>query len=204
MAALAQEAPQGGQHVGVSALEFISSVAWPVTILVIALMFRKSITEMLSGPLSRMKAGPFEWEWRRTFVEVEAEIDSAVPAAADDRSEGGLVEELASLAQRSPSTAVLEAYARVEQELRRVAGEPPVDPHRDLNRVGARTLAQTAFRGGRLSAQTVQAVEGISVLRNLAAHGRAGDVTPERALDYLSLVDGVLFAIRREQQPSEG
>lgn len=71
-----------------SALEFISDIAWPVTVLVIALLFRKPITEMLSGPLSRMKAGPFEWEWRRTFVEVEAEIGKAAVEDLDRASVG--------------------------------------------------------------------------------------------------------------------
>jgi hypothetical protein len=33
-----------------------------------------------------------------------------------------------------------------------------------------------------------------------AANGRAGEVTRERALDYLALVDGVLYAIHREEQ----
>jgi hypothetical protein len=187
-----------------SALEFISSVAWPVTILVIALLFRKSITDMLSGQLlTRMKAGPFEANWERGVSEVEAELRQTVPPDERPPAEG-LIAELASLAERSPATAVLEAYARVEQELRRIAGSPPVDPHLDLDRLGAHTLAQVARQGGRLSDQTVQAVEGLSVLRNLAAHGRAGDLTPERAMDYLALVDGVLYAIRRERQSAGG
>ena len=42
----------------------------------------------------------------------------------------------------------------------------------------------------------MRAVEGIGVLRNLSAHGGAREVTTEQALDYLSLADAVLFALR--------
>jgi hypothetical protein len=187
----------------VSALEFISSVAWPLTVLVIALVFRKSIIDMLSGQLlTRMKAGPFEANWERGVSEVEAELKQTFPTEEQRPSPESLMAELASLAERSPATAVLEAYARIEKELRHIVESPPVDPHLDLDRLGAPALARVVHNAGRLSEQTVQAVEGVSVLRNLVAHGRAGDITRERAKEYLALADGVLYAIRREQQPS--
>lgn len=34
-------------------------------------------------------------------------------------------------------------------------------------------------------------------MRNLAADGRASEVTPERARDYLALVDAILFTMRQ-------
>jgi hypothetical protein len=34
-------------------------------------------------------------------------------------------------------------------------------------------------------------------MRNLAAHGRASEITVERAQDYLALVDAVLYALRQ-------
>jgi len=37
---------------------------------------------------------------------------------------------------------------------------------------------------------------GLGVLRNLSAHGRAGEVSGERAMDYLALADAVLYALR--------
>jgi hypothetical protein len=40
----------------------------------------------------------------------------------------------------------------------------------------------------------------VTTLRNLAAHGRDDDISVERAMDYLALVDGVLFAIRQSSR----
>ena len=58
----------------VSALEFIAAVAWPLAALVIAVLYRRAITAILSGQVGRMRAGPLEVEWRRTLSEVEAEL----------------------------------------------------------------------------------------------------------------------------------
>ena len=58
----------------VSTLEFIAAVAWPLAALVIAVLYRRAITAILSGQVGRMRAGPLEVEWRRTLSEVEAEL----------------------------------------------------------------------------------------------------------------------------------
>lgn len=54
-----------------------------------------------------------------------------------------------------------------------------------------------------ITSSTAEAVEGIAVLRNLSAHGRASELTEDRALDYLALVDGVLLAIRRDTKEAQ-
>jgi hypothetical protein len=42
----------------------------------------------------------------------------------------------------------------------------------------------------------VNAIEGISVMRNLAAHGSAREISSEQAMEYLALVDAVLYALK--------
>lgn len=99
-----------------SAPEFISSVAWPVTVLVVALLFRKSITEMLSGNLTRMKAGPLVMEWQRTVSEVEAEIGLTVPENGESPAVAeSLVAELSSLARRSVADSAAIATVRTSR-----------------------------------------------------------------------------------------
>lgn len=178
----------------VSALEFIAAVAWPVTVLAIALIFRRPITNMLAGQIGRMKAGPFEVEWQRTLSEVETELDQEpIAQAAPARPDGGLSAELDPVARRAPTAAVLEAHARVEAVLRAVLQSRGVTESSD--QLGAVGLARLARSHGVVTDETAQAIEGLSVLRNLAAHGRARDVSAERARDYLALADGVLFAV---------
>ena len=202
-----------------SALEFISSVAWPVTVLVIALLFRNTISAMLSGELKSLKVGPIKAIWSRNVQRVRSDLQAAggedeetgdqkasgslLESQAQPRTGSGLVVELVPLAEQSPETAVLEAYSRIERTLRELLANSPVDPHLDLSQLGAHALADLAHQHGLISAKTQQAVEGLGVLRNLAAHGRAGELTPERAVEYLVLVDGTLFAMRMDRTQPE-
>ncbi|HVL98146.1 MAG TPA: hypothetical protein VM324_02495 [Egibacteraceae bacterium] len=85
---------------------------------------------------------------------------------------------------------------RIERELRRITdGLAPDD---DLARMSGRQLADLAHRHGRLNAETLNAVHGMTVLRNLAAHAHPDrdNLDTARALDYLQLADAVLYALR--------
>lgn len=183
-----------------SAFEFVSriiaSLAWPLTVLVTGYFLRKPLTSAISGPLRRLKAGPsgLEMEWDERVERTKEELiwspelaSAALPARAPLVSE-----ELRPLAEVSPSIAVMEGLATVERELRtKVAGtEAGTD---QMSVVG---LARRAQQLGSISDETLNAIKGLAVLRNLAAHGQSGEVTLERAVDYLSLVDAVLFALR--------
>jgi hypothetical protein len=171
----------------------IAALAWPVFAIVAVLVFRHQLTRLFSaaGPMRRARAGPFEVEWERQLAEAEVEIEAAgTPSSAGPPE---LVEDLTPVANAAPNAAVMEAYARVEAELRRrleEAGVPGAEP-----RTGGARLARLAAERGLISPETVRAVEGITVLRNLAAHGRA-DTTTQQALDYLALADSVVFSIR--------
>lgn len=99
---------------------------------------------------------------------------------------------LRELAEASPDTAISEAYRTIERQLRVRLMDQQVPP--DLDVVGLVLFGQEK---GVINQETVNAVQGLSVLRNLAAHGRVGEVTPDRAVEFLSLADGVLFALRQ-------
>lgn len=178
-----------------SSLDFIAALvqalAWPVAVLLIVLIFRKKITELLSERMTRFKAGPLEVEWARQISETQAELEEAgaTPPVTSDLMDPTMRD----LAQRSPSAAIVEAFAQIESALRRVAKSWL--PEEDTDRPGGLRLARLLERRGALPEETVRAVEGLTVLRNLSAHGRAGDLTVERAVEYLALAQAVIFAI---------
>jgi hypothetical protein len=181
-----------------SILQFIaslaSSLAWPLVVLAIAVLFRVKIAELLSGGITRLKAGPIEVEWERTLSEARVELDQPGVLSLDTAEVPGPVsKELADLARVSPVAAVIEGYARVERALQESLAD--VDDDAKL-RVGGAGLARLAAQHGRINDETARAIEGLTVLRNLAAHGRAGGTTSDRATDYLALIDAVLFVLR--------
>lgn len=182
-----------------SILEFISSVAWPVTVLAIVLLFRQSFSEMLSGPLRRLKAGPVEAVWQDMESEIKAELSSE-PGQSRGRSTADMrtasvSDELSNLAEKYPPAAILDAYEQVRRALVKALEDPPLDAGPKLDDLSVPQLAELALEGGRIHRKTAQAARGLSVLRNLAAHGRGDEVTEARAHEYLALVDATLFAI---------
>jgi hypothetical protein len=167
-------------------------MAWPVSALVIAFVLRRPIGRiMLETPPKKVRAGPFEVEWDRVIAETAKEVEAGRGRPPVATKIPAVREELAAEARAAPGVAVLEAYAMVERELRRIVGD--LEPER-TSRMGPVGLACLAFSRELISREAVRAVEGVSVQRNLAAHGSAREITPEQATEYLALVDAVLLA----------
>jgi hypothetical protein len=192
----------------VNALDFIaslvSSLAWPVTILGVAWYFRRGIAAALARPIRRMRAGPVVAEWEEQAA--EAAVDVAKSPESGERpppSPSILSDRLRSIAEQDPRAAVMSAYAEIEQALRRkLIAAGYVDTER--RPAGARQLANEAVRRELVSPQISQAVDGLTVLRNLAAHGPTDELDSRKALDYLVLADGVLYAVEAKAASPRG
>ena len=185
----------------------ISSVAWPITAVIAVAVLRQPLASLLRGPMRRLKVGPVEAEWDPVAREVRRELEVGGESVPLERTGGvaskvtlpPLPEELGRLATVSPETAVLEGYRRVEQELRAilaVAGYGVDEP------ATASGLARIAEERGYITRETRDAVDGLSVLRNMAAHGQL-DVDTARALEFTALSDGVLYSLRRASRGSD-
>jgi hypothetical protein len=112
--------------------------------------------------------------------------EAQVPALATSLSA-----ELARLAESSPQAAVMAAYRRIEARLTEMLKSAGVNVMLD-----GPALARMAREDGLISDETLAAVEGLSVLRDLTAHSPGGDIGVDRARDYLALADAVLYALR--------
>jgi len=182
-----------------SPAEFISSIAWPLTALIIALLFRKPLTEALASATGRLSAGPFSLEWKRQVEAVEAELGR--PPSISRGEIGGAAGRLDEVAESSPSGAIVEAFGQIEATLRRLLEEQgSIAPERNWS---VPLLTIRAHEQGLITQETVEAIEGLSVLRNLAAHGQAGDVSSQRAHEFVALAQGVLYAIAANAKSAE-
>jgi hypothetical protein len=179
-------------------LEFVASLvnslAWPAAVAVIVLALRTPLANAVSGPVKRWKAGPSGVEveyWEQAIEEARAELEQSPEVGSDRTALPGLDDELARLVEVSPRAAVMEAFARIESEMVTL-----LDGDSETVRVGGTRLARMAHEQGRISDETLKAIEGMAVLRNLAAHGRSGEIDTTRALEFVVLADAVLFALR--------
>jgi hypothetical protein len=168
----------------------VSSLAWPAAVVCIAVLFRVQLKTLLTERLRHIKAGPLEADFERLRSEVQAELgqsESTVQPQTDTR-------DLIDLAQRVPGAAIVEAHERVERELRQTlisAGEKPSDT------ADVRDLAHRALERGLITPVTVNAIEGVTVMRNLAVHGPRREISVKQAEEYVTLVNAVLYAIRQ-------
>jgi hypothetical protein len=188
----------------VSVLEFIATLvkalAWPLAAFGIALLFRSKILELLSTGMSRLKIGPVEAEWDRTAAVTGVEVEQArvttlpSPPAGPRRSEVQSAVDLASDLLKSGHTdaAVIEAFGAIERSLLGLlmdAGVGVTQLH-----IGGAGLAKLAEQEGHVTEATARAIEGLAVLKNLAANSDTA-TTQDRATEYLTMTEGVLYAI---------
>jgi len=177
----------------------VGSLAWPASVFGIALLFRKQLIQLLNGPIRRLKAGPVEFEFERIISTVETQVESPpLGDAPRPALDGSVISDLEATAHTSPEVAVLEAYGRLERQLHdllKSAGDEMAKEGRS-----AMMLARRAAERELITPETLNALQGLTVLRNLAAHGRGNEVSVERALDYLSLVDAVSYAIKQDRR----
>jgi hypothetical protein len=132
----------------------------------------------------RIEAARQELETESPRLELEKE-------GVSDGGGGGL-DDLRELAAVSPRSAVLESFVRIERALTDVlnqAQSPLLGPSSGLR------LARAAGAMKLISPATVDSVEGMSVLRNLAAHGADEQLDLKRAMEYVDLAEATLYAI---------
>lgn len=186
------------------AASLIGSLAWPITALIVVWLLRDSLVGALSGEVKRLKAGTtgFEieyWEKKsksvREALEAPVLYGAAIPLPESRQIPEGEFRRLAEMASVAPSGTVLEAYAKIESELARMVE----DAGESADRTGGLRLAQKAYRLELIDESSLSAIQGLTELRNQAAHGRSSEgITAGRALDFLLLAEQVLDAIRAD------
>ncbi|HTT95477.1 MAG TPA: hypothetical protein VMF55_12445 [Solirubrobacterales bacterium] len=182
-----------------SPAEFISAIAWPLTVLVIALVFRRPLSDALRSASGALSAGPFRLEWEKRAEAVEADLGRAPSISKGEI--GGASGRLDEIADTSPTGAIVEAFGQIELSLRSVLeadGADGLDRPWSVQRLGT-----VANQRGLITPETLDAIEGLSVMRNLAAHGGQKDLSPQRAREFVALSQGVLYAISMNAKSSK-
>lgn len=177
----------------------VESLAWPTSVVLIVVTMRKPIAAAMTR-LSKARVGPVEAEFEQGLAEVRHDLRHAPELATHTGDTPtpmlSLPEELTRLAAASPRAAVLEAFARIEARLRELLADAGVNVD---DRQSGVALARIAHRHQLISDETLNAVEGLAVMRNLAAHSPTDDISLDKALDYLALADAMLYPLRRKK-----
>jgi hypothetical protein len=165
---------------------FVASVAWPVVVLILVLVFKEQITKLVNAikdrmpDVERVKTPWGEMVWSSSAVNlVSTEVDASLPgregsgARGHGESRSSVARELARI---EPSAGVIHAFLGVEQQvglyLRAVDVPWRFTPIQAFRRAPAAPL------------HLQRLVDELAKLRNAAAHG-AGDVSLDSALEYI-------------------
>jgi hypothetical protein len=157
----------------------------------VVLVLRSHFPAFLKS-LRKLKLSGFEVELERT----RADIETAV-AAADTQADAREDEPSHEVALGDPTTTIIRAHRRLEDELRQRLEAAKIEGFEGKS---ANQLVALGVSSGIFTEAAAEAVRGVSVLRNLAAHGRAGRVTHNEAAEYVALVDATIFSLRAKPQ----
>jgi hypothetical protein len=181
-------------------LQFTSSVihslAWPTAAVGSVLLLRRPLTKALSRPLRDMEVGPggvkLSWWSAATRVREELTAGAGAPAGEPLATTEFAREMLGVAEQGSPIGAVVASEGRIASQLRGLLGDEP-----DVERLNTAELAVRARERGLINDQTLNAVEGLTVMHTMAILDDGGvGLDMAKAREFIGLSEGVLYALR--------
>jgi hypothetical protein len=182
----------------------VSSLAWPVAIVVIALSFRPLVVQWLRSRRepSAAIAPPVEAQtpvaafssllWQASGEMVEAGV--VIPSDAAEAAMHN--EEMERVFALSPSACVVEAHDLLHRTIRRLVLRPN-DPAVLAGGVEMNTvaLARAARSRQLIDEPTFAAIEKLTYLRGLATNRGGGEVNIDLAMDYASRIQAVVYRL---------
>ena len=156
--------------------ELVKALAWPVSILVMAFLFRKQLVFLLQA-MKKGKIGPAEFEFELGVEALSANITD-LPSAPADQS-------IIRYAAMHPRAAVLEAWLRLEDQAIDLAMSL------GLTNATARRYAPASIRAvkesGLLKAGHMEVFERLHELRDRAAHDPDFSPAASAVVSYVRL-----------------
>jgi hypothetical protein len=182
----------------------ISSLAWPVAFVIVALLFKKEISHLLKR-VEIFKVPGAEVQIRRRLDEASEEVAAIqadgteaanLPAA---RAPVELIPIERDTVAKHPNFAVIEAWRMVEADVERLIRllEPNVTSH------GARSIRRLQDLNV-LAPPVFALLDHLRIIRNEAVHDLSPKITEGQALEYISIASVVRAAIGGKIRKLEG
>lgn len=187
----------------------VGSLAWPVAVVVIALIFREPILKLLPD-VSELEYGKFKVKFEKELAEIkeQAELTALPPApprpAFPEPKESGAnaadreAADFVHLALASPRAAIIESWLAVERELTRLMQSAGI-----TTRAGAVGKPSTLEQRGIISADLARLIDRLWSLRNEAVHHPRLGVDVAEALEYARLAGRIVAALRGAKTPAK-
>lgn len=168
--------------------ELVQALAWPLTVLVLGLLFRAEIRGLL-GRMKKGKVGAAELEFEVAVRSLESESKAfAAPAVAS-----ALTAPQVALLSSDPRAAIIGAWLQVEDAVEQLLYARAASVDEVPKNRGA--LLRALTRQALLAPQHIALLNELRTLRNQAVHEVDFRPAPDSVSTYLKLANEVLAAI---------
>lgn len=170
-------------------VQLVSAIAWPLTVIIIVLLFRHEIRKT-SSRLSSLAYKDVKAEFRHDLNKVERELKELTPKESPtspkqadvDREALNSYEQLRRIAEISPRAAIMEAWRDIEVTTKQVTDAYGISTSGQI--AGVRAINELVQR--HLLPNSVTSVyEQMRRLRSRAAHAADFVITSEEAEQYI-------------------
>lgn len=164
----------------------------------LALLFRRSLARVLENLRSAhmSRNGVVIETWNNIARDTRSNVEQPVPrnhesdrvVTAAGTARGGSRARASATVERGPRGRIALSFSRLESALRKLVGDRETDSILEL---GSQALSASL-----ISPQSLRAIEGLTLLHNLALHSNDEEVTEAKASEYELLVDACLYALQ--------
>ena len=182
-----QEITRAPEYLGFIS-EIVSHLAWPVTVLILAILLRKRLGDLLSS-ITRLKFRDLEMDFKR--LAESAELLPEPEAPRQSMSEPNLTfftsfeKQVMDVATHAPSAAILLAWTGVETAMASAVSRMSISPDPPSMRSSGHTLdCLRRFAG--LPNEVGNLIDKMRILRNKVAHdeNHKSSILTESAVAY--------------------
>lgn len=172
-------------------VQFVDAVAWPIAVLLIALLFRSELRSLL-GRMTTLKYKELQAEFEKKLDSAEKEAKAiSTNKAIDQKIYTNVMDyiedtksRLIRIAEVSTRAAIIEAWTELETAIHYTAKEKGMD---EGKRVSMNQLIERLVEKGMISKKLLTLYNDLRALRNQVAHTREYHVTYSQAERYIFL-----------------
>ena len=182
-----QEITRVPEYLGVIS-EIISHLAWPVTVLILAILLRKHLGDLLSS-ITRLKFRDLEMDFKRLAESVErlpvAEAPRQPISEPNQTFFTSFEKQVMDVATHAPSAAILLAWTGVETAMASAVSRMSISPDPPSMRSPGHTL-DCLRRFAELPNEVGNLIDEMRILRNKVAHdeNHRSRISTESAVAY--------------------
>lgn len=187
-------------EIGSLIARYIEALVWPVTAIIILLLFRSQIARVILR-LSRFKYKDAVFEFGKDLEDAEnkaASLDLPPPKVLRQVTEpitiASSYDRLYELASSSPRGAITESWLRIEAAVNEAAQKLGIGPVRHY-RAWEQVIAELVKRE-KIPQSTIYLFNDLRKIRNNAVHMIEFEISTQEAARYVDLAMGLVYRIQ--------